>query len=679
MTPLAATPAALREAATGTPCLLVLAGVADPAALALPGLAAWQVTPGPDGTLRLHGPGEDPAGATLPLPALPAAVLAVVAPDTPPPLAARLAALLADLPGAACIRAADAAAALPGIAAAATAALAARAAEAGDLHRALATLREEAEATREAMAALVRGVGHRPPPPPVLALAAEPGAEGIEAPAGDAPLRLAQRLGTTLEGLAALGLCLAEAAVAAPGARLRIRLSGAESGRVRGAWTLAGPDLAPGWLVLDLPTPLGPQRETACLDLAVEGLGPGDRLRLALEDREAPPDRAAVGADGIPAVAGRALALRLWIAPFGRRFVLAPHWDWEAPDRPLGLPIRLPEPLWAAARALPAGRGSDGLVGLGEDGPARPILALAPGERALLLLPAVPVAGLDLLEAEVALRLGDGAGIEAALWTQPEGTPIAGEADLSLSAPRGGARTTGWLPIEPAGGGLTLALRLPVGGPGLVAVALALRHGGADGTPAGGTPARIEWADLRGRALAPPLPAPPEGARLPPSPSLAAAAPADAVPVFAAVRLNELFAMEGGAYRHLDIGVEGLRLGALAWPRLRFKFALDGEAPRIEIRARPDWPVVFERWPGRQADAHGPFLLLTEADRGGRARERLASERDRRLLGALLALLPALVATAARAATASPAEYEAWVGMARRFAAAVGGEAAGGG
>jgi hypothetical protein len=212
----------------------------------------------------------------------------------------------------------------------------------------------------------------------------------------------------------------------------------------------------------------------------------------------------------------------------------------------------------------------------------------------------------------------------------------------------------------------------------MACVALALRHGGggvAD-APGPGEAVRAEWAELTGRRLAAPVP--PEdprraGAGPPPSPALAAAAPPDAVPRLEAVRLHELYAMEGGGYRHLDIGVEGLRVGALGWPRLRFKFAVNGEAPQIEVRSRPDWPAMFERWPGgTRADEHGPFLLLTEEDGGGRALARLASERDRRMLAALLRLLPTVVATAARAATADPAEYEGWVAMARRFAGALG-------
>lgn len=669
---------ALRLAATGGPCVLVAAGVAGAEALAAAtGIAAWCVAagPGPDAPLRLHRPGADPAEATLPLPALPAGVLGVVAPD-----AATAAPILAAQGGADGIGtelASDAMASLPGIARWMAAALGRSMAEAARLQHALVTLREEAEEIRTAMAGLVQGVGHMPPPPPVLALAAEPASAEpsvIAVPlGGEAPFALAQRLGTTLEGAAAVALCLAEAALAGRAAALRVRLIGAESGRAVAAWTIPGAALAPGWLMLDLPTPLRPLRETACLDLTAEGLGPEDRLAFALEDRVAPPDRAAVDGTGRIATPDRpaALAFRLWIAPFGRRFALSPWWDWEGQDAPpLGVPVRPPEQAWEAARIA-----SGDLVALGEGGPVRPVLVLPPGEgaEARAVLPAIPVAGLDLIEAEIAVRLGDATGLEAALWLQPEAD---GEA-LSLAAP--GARCTGWRPVDAARGGLVLPLRPAPGGPASLAVVLVLRRQGIAGVAA----VRVEWTDLLGRALSPPLPPPdpasPASRGLRPSPALAAAAPADAVPALDSVRLHEFYAMEGGGYRHLDIGIAGLRLGALAWPRARFKFALDAEAPRIEVRARPDWPVVFERWPGEQADEHGPYFILTEADAGGRALERLWSARDRRLLSTLLRLLPMVVATAARAATTNAAEYEAWVAQARRFAAALLGAPEGGG
>lgn len=672
---LRAAPGALATLCTGGPALLLLGGI-EAAALDLPGIALWRAAAAPDapGALCLHAAADPAPAATLPLPALPAGVLGILAAADPEPLLAAWAGL-APPP---VVRAASAAEALPGLARLLAGALAARQVEAGRLLAGQALLREEAEETRIAMARLVQGIGDEPPAAPLLAIAATPD-PACRAEAEEGGLVLAQRLGCSLEGISAIGLHLA--AVAAPGP-LRVRLLGEESGRVRAAWHVPPDDIAPGWLALELPTPLGPLRETAMLEVVAEaGLG------LSLEAAEAPPELCPTVAAGA-APPGRALALRVWTAPFGRRAVLAPWWDWEAADLPPALAQRLPEQVWAAARVV-AGRGQ--ALALGEEGPLRPQVALAPGEApALLLLPAIPTAGVDLVEAEVAVRLGEAGALEAALWLQPAGLPLAGMGDLSLTRP--GARSTGWRRADAARGAITLALRLPPGPGGALAVALALRHAGAPSAEA--APLQVEWAGLLGRRLGADLPpaaarpspgaspGPSLGAGVPPAATFLAAVPPSAVPALdpgGAVRLQEAFAMPGGGYRHLDMVVEGLRLGALVWPRLRFKFAVNGGAPQIEVRARPDWPVLFERWPGTAADEHGPFFLVTEADAGGRAMERLRAERDRRVLDALLRLLPTLVATAARAATADAAAYAEWVAMARRLAAALlEGEAGGG-
>jgi len=49
----------------------------------------------------------------------------------------------------------------------------------------------------------------------------------------------------------------------------------------------------------------------------------------------------------------------------------------------------------------------------------------------------------------------------------------------------------------------------------------------------------------------------------------------------------------------------------------------------------------------------------------------LATDRDRATLAAVLRLLPAVVATAARDATTDPGEYERWIASARQLAATV--------
>jgi hypothetical protein len=666
-------PAALRAlAGDGVPILVAHAEVAHAAELALPGLAVWMAAASDGGDLRLHRPGEDPACATAPLPAAPAGLLAVVAPH------ARAAApLLEVLGGPPLIESADAAAALPALARIAVAALGAERAAAGDLHAAVATLRREAEDTRIAMLAALQGDGHRiPPPPPVLAVEALPSAAGHAATLGSERAGLGQALGASLEGIAALALHVAEAPTDA--VRLRVRLYGAESGRVHGSWAVPGSALVPGWISLDLPTPIGPVRETACLDLRSDAhaAGDGGRLTLSLEDRLAPRGRAAIQ-DGAPGQ--RALALRVWTAPFGRRFTVAPHWDWEEielslansptaapPGVPVGVKVQLPAQMWTVAQ-LPEGRVER--VALGAEAP-RLVASLGGGERCLLVLPAVPVSGLGLLQAEVATALGDAGLLEAALWLQPAGSAIAREADLSLSG--SGARWSGWRRSGPGGAPLRLSLALPPGPAPVLSAVLVLRNLGA----APEDLLRAEWSELTGARLREPLAMADEPAARPFHRTRPVAAslprlPPGEIPKVAQIRLQEHYETEDGGYRHLDILIIGMQAAGFTWPRLRFKLAAGSDDPVLEFRSRPDWPPMFEGWPGRQVDEHGALLLLSLPDIARGFLGRLRSERDRWMLLALIRLMPTAVATAAREVVSDPEEYRYWVDLARRVTAAL--------
>ncbi|WP_309139695.1 DUF6212 domain-containing protein [Siccirubricoccus sp. G192] len=649
-------PAALRHLHSGQPLLLALERVAEAEALALPGLSLWLLREDAAG-LRLHRPGTDPVLAVLPLPAPPAGVLALVAPsrEAAAPLLHAWAAIAPEAPP--LIEAASAAAALPELARLAVAGLARAQAQAGEVQQALVLARQEGEEARIAMLALTQSANQAlPPPPPSLALATEPSSAGHAAAAEGGRLILGQVLPVALEGLASLALHLRAASVS-PAARLRLRLYAGESRRIFGSWTLPAEALSPGWIGFDLPRPIGPVRETACLDLQAE-LAEGDRLSLSLEEAEAPPGQGV--AEG-----ARALALRLWTVPFGRRFLLPAHWNWEDLDLPLapeGVPVHLPAQLWDSA-VLPSGRVER--VALGAEAP-RLLASLSGGERCLVLLPAVPVRGLDLLQAELAVRLGDAALLEAALWLQPAGAAVAAEADLSLLAP--GSRWSGWRRAGPAEGGLRLPLALPPEVPDSVAVVLVLRDCGT----APEELLRVEWADLSGLRLAAPIPAgAPVAVRTRQPTRAMPRLPRGQAPQVGAVRLQEHYETPDRGYRHLDIGVEGLRAGEFAWPRLRFKLALHGEEPVLEFRARPDWPAMFESWPGRAADEYGPYLLLAARDLEGGFAARLRSERDRWMVFALLRLLPTAVATAAREAISEPEDYESWLDLARRLHAAL--------
>ncbi|NOG73409.1 DUF6212 domain-containing protein [Roseicella sp. DB1501] len=644
----------------GGPKLILLPGVAAPEVLALPGLTLWEA--------RLQGGlpwlqpwgAEEAAAEGLPLPAAPGGVLALVTPA--PEAAAALrdwwerAAPQAVPP---LLLAADGAAALPGLAAHAVAALAASAQAAAAARQALVALRGEHEALRLAQARLRQASAQlQPPAPPVLVAATMPAESGEAVAAAEGQLALGQSLGVKLEGLAAIALHLRQAALG-PAGLLRLRLLGAESGRILGAWRVPGEALAEGWLTLDLPEPVGPLRETAWLEVRA-ALGPGDRLALSLAGEPAGPGGAVAVAGGPPQE--RALALALWTALPGRRLVQAAWWDDEAirlPAPPAGAPVELPQQIWQAAR-LAEGRVER--VAIGREA-ARLVASLGPGERALVVLPGVPLHGLDLLRAELVVALGDAAWLDAALWLQPAGREITAVADLSTTAP--GAGWSGWHAGQSGEAECRPVLTLPPETSRQAVVALVLRNRNT----APEAVLQVEIARLAGiRRVQPPPGAIPETIRQAAPPRPVSQAPE--APAAARVRLMECYRSEGGGYRHLDLLLEAVQAGAQSWPRLRCKLALNGKQPLLEFRQRPDWPVVFERWPASTpVDAAGPYLHLPETRlTGGFARE-LATERDRAALLAVLRLLPAAVATAARDATTDPEEYERWIGAARQLAA----------
>ncbi len=615
VTSLTAPPAALAVLLSGQPSLLLLDGIpgAEALAAALPALRCWRVR-----GLRLDGFGTEAAG-TVPLPALPAGVLAILAPSEA--AAAPLLACWQGLTPPPLLVLTDAAAAWPPLAQLALAETAAAAQRAAGLHRALVATRQDYEETRSAMAVLMQSSGFRAPMALETALASEPG-PAVRTEAGH--LALGQLLTLSVESLAAVALHLAEAEVSAD-TRLRLRLYGAESGRVLAAWLVPAEALKPGWLALDLPAPVGPMRESACFDLVVEG-GMADRLAISLEDAAADPARSAHQDTGEaePISLGRALALRLWQAPFGRRFTMPLYWHWEQGDLPLppaALPVAMAQQVWPLAR-LPLG-GSN--VSLGAAAP-RPLLVLAPGAEAMAVLPWVPVTGLDLLEATLALPEGAAPGLEVALWLQPAGCAAESPEALDLAAPS--ARCSGWRVVPADGAGLALPLRLPLDAAPTLAVVLVARL--AADAPAA---CRLEWAELVGRSLGRlALPEPPA------APLVSKPRPAEC----GAVRMHEHYHTPDGGYRHLDMTLEQVRLGGTAWPSMRFKLALNGVAPSLEFRLRPDWPVLFQHWPGDVVDQHGPVFLMPE-DRLAAMLDGMRSARDAQAVRALVHLLPSVV------------------------------------
>nr|WP_245215415.1 DUF6212 domain-containing protein [Pararoseomonas baculiformis] len=487
-----ADPAHLPRLAGGRPLVLVAEGVMDPSPLAAPALDVWIVAN--RGGVNLLLPlgtraGSPEAAAELPSP--PAGTLAVIASER-----LRVAPLLrwwaeaSGLPAPPFLLAATGQAALPGLLALLAESLATSAGREAEALRAVVAARQEMEETREAMADTVRMLAHRPPAEPRLVLSGE---------AGDAaPVTGAARhkLGTGLAGLAALAVHIAGPATG-PGL-LRLRLLAAESDRVVGAWAIPAADLSPGWLTLDLPTPLGPLRETALLEIVPEG----DSLPpLSREARWA-------GAEG-----EHPLAVRAWAGAPGSRYLAPAHWMPEEVGLSLpraDIPLALPEATWESARAI---EGQMDQVALGDEAP-RPLLRAPAGGRAILLIPYLHAAGLDRVR--VAFAGGAAPGASVCLWVHPVDALPENPAQLDRMAQ--GSATTGWrsLPEE----GLELALPLSAHLSGRASLAVGLRAG-PDGVD-------IELAQVAlsaipmGEAL--PAPSAVSGIAVPASPTATAAA-----------------------------------------------------------------------------------------------------------------------------------------------------------
>ncbi|HEY8612144.1 MAG TPA: DUF6212 domain-containing protein, partial [Roseomonas sp.] len=391
-------------------------------------------------------------------------------------------------------------AALPGLLALLAQALAGAQAREADAARALVAARQEMEETREAMADTARYLAHRPPSTPRLVLSGE---AGELAPVTGAARHM---LGTGLAGLAAIAVHIAGPATGE--GLLHFRLLGAESDRAVGAWAVPASALATGWLTLDLPTPLGPMRETAMLEVIPEGDG---LPALSREARWA-------GTEG-----DHPLAVRAWAGAPGSRYLAPAHW---IPDEvglrlpAAGIPLSLPAGTWEAARPL---EGQVDPVALGDEAP-RPLLRAPAGGRAVILVPHVHAPGLDRIRIAFASGVGQGASVAA--WLHSTDTTPAEVAALDRLSDGGAA--TGWRDLPEGGVELTLPLSARLSG--RASLAIGLRAGGEDAVV---EVAGVTLSALRpGEALPAPIaaaPAPPRQASAPPARRAAAPATGPAV------------------------------------------------------------------------------------------------------------------------------------------------------
>lgn len=642
---------------SGAPAILVAETLPGWQSLRRPGLALWRLVTAGD-AFRLvpeEARPEEEGWEGLALP--PAGALAVILPEK----AAAAAALAAWWQAAAglpppLIEAADAAAAGAAVAARLLDALQGAQARAVALERSLVQTRRDYEETREVVAALSRRLGHRPPSPLSLALALEPGPGRLRRPAGEARLALRQPLGLRLQGIAALALHLAALpggeggeTASEPAGAMRLRLRGEESGRIFAAWTLPAGALAPGWLTLDLPCPLGPERESAALELVAEG-GLAAGLALSLEEGWVPAHLACAVA-GLPPAAepeARALALRFWTAGPGERFIVPEHWNWDEAGASLpleGVPQAIAPGTWHAARRV---AGQWGRVAIGGEAP-RLSARLRGAEEAALLLPRLTLAGHDVLRLDWSLRLGEAEGAGIGLCLLDRDAVVRGPAAaLALGC------FSGWRDL--AAGSLTMTLPLGLGWQAQALILLRGAEGGdlqvelsALSLLPGRAPERLLAARARAEAERAPEPLAEAG-----------------VPVVGAVELHQHLRGRPG-YEHLDIGLRDLAGGGQHWPGLRFKLARNNDTPLLEFRRARDWPEAFVEWPGRESDRFGPVMRLRPAE-VGRLAGALSHPRDAALLAVLLDLLPLIADEAARQAGLG-AEAGLWREAAGRFLA----------
>ncbi|WP_439596334.1 DUF6212 domain-containing protein [Falsiroseomonas sp.] len=612
---------------SGQPAVLAPASLPGVEKLALPGLALWLLARREDRLLLLPPGAAEAAGPPMPLALPPAGALALLATteaEVAPILAWWQAASGQPAP---LLLAADAAAALPALLARLLAELQDSQARAVQLERSLVETRLDYEETRIAIAAAARSLGHRPPAPLTLALALEPAEERLGAATEGARLFLRQPLARSLDGLAALALHIGAISAATTGP-LRLRIRGEESGRIAASWTVEMAEVTEGWLTLDLPTPLAPVRETAVLEISADVAGPHS-LGFSLDRGWVPAEVAVTPEDG--SGQGRALALRIWTAGLGGRFVVPAHWNWDEVGASLpltGVPQAIAPAELAAARGLSGAW--DGLrAGLSGTG------------TTALLLPRVSLAGADVLRLGWSLAGTARQPLRLAAFAMPPGQPVTRVDSLSAEA-----GFSGWREIAPGQqGALTLLLPVSLGPQAQIVLAIESADAEAEGSLTFTEASLLATRDpaalrsLQREAAAELVPPVPRG------PSLG--------------RVELLQHLVSGRYQHLDLLLHEMEGGGQHWPQLRFKLAIAASGPLLEFRRARGWPEAFARWPGTETDQFGPVLRLRHPQLRDFVAE-LAHPRDAALAATLLALLEPVAAEAVRLASLDEEAATQW-------------------
>jgi hypothetical protein len=504
------------------------------------------------------------------------------------------------------------------------------------LQRALVETRLEYEEARTAMAAVMRTLGNRSATTPRLnttTLLLEEGSRYVCEPGETV---LGQLLGMKLQGLAMVALHI-EASSLTERSHLRIRLRSAESGQIFGSWEIPGQALGPGWLELDLATPIGPVFQTALLEIGTL-VGAGEALSLSFDGAEVSSDLRLRDREGL--LLPHALATRTWTAEYGSRFLLPLHWNWEeAGSLPplLGVPLSVPEQAWQLVEVL---SGTVAFVALGREAP-RPVSRLTEtSSEAILVLPLMHMVGLDVLRAGFTVTAGLADQAEAALWLQS-----ASDGRTDEPADEGLPRWSGWHPFDARSGRLDISLVLPAAAKDRLSLVVMVRRRSA----AAGF-CTVSWSDLASfstRSF--------DVRKLEtwhgdqPAPSMATSLREETAgqsfsgASFWGVQVDHYYPDEAHDYEHFDLTVRGLTsVEETVWPEVRFKIARSGRHYYLEFRRRHDWPDVFVEWPGEREDEFGPVFQLSRHN--AEAFGQRMHQRDRDLVVAIIEALP-VVAT----------------------------------
>lgn len=629
MNPLHVGTSQLTELMSGSLSLLVAQDLPGLDSLAVPGVALWVFAPrGDQLVVQRHGAPLAEGEALLRLSVPPMGVVCVVASQAEQGEALAQWWLAASGLSAPLVVAADAAQAMPEVLARMAGEFAQANRRCVDLERSLAETRVDYEDTRIAIAALSRTLGQRPPGPLGLSLALEPSADLVGAAQPGERLFLRQPLGCKLEGLAALALHVGAISAASTGP-MRLRVFGAESGTVVASWTVPMAEMVEGWLTLDLPTPLGPDRETAVLEIAADVEGPHS-LAFSLDTGWVPAEVACAREDG--SEQGRALAMRLWTARLGDRFVVPSYWNWD--EAGAALPLLGVAQSLAAAECAAAKVVSGDWLGLEA--------CVAGTDLSVMTLPRVTLAGADVLRLGWTVKGHAPRPLRVGLWVMAPGHDIGALDSLPVEA-----AFSGWRDAAEERDGL-LTMLLPVAFGPQVQIVLAVEGRDAE-TGARLVPTELSLLSTRDPAQLRSLQAEAAAQLLPPMP---------AAPSLGRVELFQHLVAPRN-YQHLDLVVHGVAGEGYDWPQLRFKLAVGGTGPMLEFRRGEGWPEVFVRWPGTTTDKFGPVVHV----RPPKLRnfiDTLAHPRDSALMTTLLALLDRITSEGAGLAKLDEDQAARW-------------------